>query len=442
MKQRTIFWFWLPLFASWLLMASEGPFVSTIINRLPDEVIMLAAQGIVVSLSVTIESPIIALLSTSTAVVKDRPSFLLVRRFTIHWTIFLTAVAVALAFTPLFDWVIVKLMQTPLEVAQWVRLGLQIMTLWTAAIAWRRFLQGVLIHFGQTRKVAWGTAVRLISSGGTALMLAFYTDFAGVIIGSTALMAGVIAEAIYATIAVQPILNNQLSPESPISEEEPLSYSKLFWFHLPLALTSLLALLAQPMVTFSLARLDQPTLSLAAWPVLFQITLLSRAAAFAWPEVVIALSKGIKTFEPIRRFTLILVGVLTAFMAIFILTPLSTFYIFVIQDMEPLVGDLTQSSLALFLLFPALSILVSWLRGLLIKEGVTREVNLGMAINLAMTALTLTIGIVSQSPGLSTAAIALNVAVLCEVIFLLWRTRKILAPDIRILKLHPVSALP
>ncbi len=76
MRQRTIFWFWLPLFASWLLMTAEGPFVSTIINRLPDEVIMLAAQGIVVSLSVTIESPIIALLATSTAVVKDRASYL------------------------------------------------------------------------------------------------------------------------------------------------------------------------------------------------------------------------------------------------------------------------------------------------------------------------------------------------------------------------------
>ena len=51
MKQRDIFWFWLPLFASWLLMTAEGPIVSASINRLPNEVIMLAAQGIVVSLA-------------------------------------------------------------------------------------------------------------------------------------------------------------------------------------------------------------------------------------------------------------------------------------------------------------------------------------------------------------------------------------------------------
>ena len=67
MTQTDILLFWLPLFASWLLMTAEGPTVSAAINRLPEETIMLAAQGIVVSLEVTIESPIINLLATSTA---------------------------------------------------------------------------------------------------------------------------------------------------------------------------------------------------------------------------------------------------------------------------------------------------------------------------------------------------------------------------------------
>ena len=91
MLQRDIFWFWLPLFASWLLMTAEGPIVSAAINRLPDEVIMLAAQGIVTSLSVTIESPIINLLATSTALAKNRASYLLLKKFTVHWMILLTA---------------------------------------------------------------------------------------------------------------------------------------------------------------------------------------------------------------------------------------------------------------------------------------------------------------------------------------------------------------
>lgn len=436
LSQREIFWFWLPLFASWLLMTAEGPFVSAVINRLPDEVIMLAAQGIVVSLSVLIESPIINLLATSTALVKDRPTYLLVRRFTIHWAIFLTIVTALLAFTPLFDLVVIDLLNTPEEVAVWVRPGLQIMTFWSAAIAWRRFLQGVLIHFGYTRRVAWGTAIRLASSAGTAALLGLYSDFPGVIIGGSALMAGVISEAAYATIAVRPLLNDQLSEANSQNEEPEMTYRELFWFHLPLAGTSVLALLAQPLVTSSLARLQNPTISLAAWPVVFQVTLMARAAAFAWPEAVISLSKDRESFLPIRRFTISMAVAITILLALFVFTPLSSAYIFVVQDMTQVVGELAQSSLALFLFFPALAVFTSWLRGLLIKQRVTNQVNIGMAINLTLTAVMLAAGIALQLPGLPTAAAALNIAALCEVIYLTWRTGRLLAPGISLLSRH------
>jgi hypothetical protein len=42
-RQRDIFWFWVPLFASWLLMSAEGPIISAAINCLPDKALMLAA---------------------------------------------------------------------------------------------------------------------------------------------------------------------------------------------------------------------------------------------------------------------------------------------------------------------------------------------------------------------------------------------------------------
>lgn len=426
MRQKYIFWFWLPLFASWLLMTAEGPIISAAINRLPDEIIMLAAMGIVFSLSVTIESPIINLLATSTALTKDRASYLLIRRFTVHWMLILTAVSIAIAFTPLFDLVVVSWMGTPAAVAQWVQLGLKIMVFWSAAIAWRRFLQGVMIRFGHTRLVAWGTAVRLLSSGSAVLIMVLWGDIPGVILGAIALMVGVFSEAAYATFAVRPILQTRLSAESPIAEGQPLNYRDLFSFHLPLAATSLLALLAQPLVTSSLARLDNPTLSLAAWPVLFQMTLIARAAAFAWPEVVIALSDGQKTFFPVRKFTLNLSAILTIFMFIFVFTPLSVFYLFVVQDLTPVVGELVRQSLVLFLLFPALAVFTSWLRGLLIKERATKAVNIGMVINLVVTAVVLTIGLYLRLPGLQTAAIALNLASLCEVLYLALRTRHVL----------------
>ena len=421
MSQRAIFLFWLPLFASWLLMTLEGPIVSATINRLPNEVVMLAAQGIVVSISVTIESPIINLLATSTALSKDRASYLLLRKFTFHWMIFLTAITILLAFTPMFELVFIKLMAVPEEVAIWVRPGLRIMTFWSAAIAWRRFLQGIMIRYNQTRKVAWGTLVRLLSSAGTVILLAIWTDWAGVIIGSIALMAGVISEALYATLAVQPILHKQLGVDSKFIYTPALTYNKLFWFHLPLATTSLLILLVQPLVALSLARSANPTLSLAAWPIVFQIMLVMRAAAFALPEVVIALSNGEETFKPIRRFSLSLVLGNTLFMCLFVLTPLVDIYLFGIQDTTRPVGTIAGNSLLLFIPLPALTVMISWIRGLLINRSHTKAINAGMVVNLVVSIMLLVTGVWQQWPGINAAAIALVVAAFVEFLFLWWR---------------------
>lgn len=426
MRQRDIFLFWLPLFASWLLMTAEGPIVSATINRLPNEVVMLAAQGIVVSLSVTIESPIINLLATSTALVKDRASFLLVRRFTIHWMIFLTAVSILLAFTPLFDLIVIDLLGTPEPVSVWVQPGLKIMIFWSAAIAWRRFLQGVLIGFGQPGKMAWGTAIRLIASGGVAIICGLFSDLAGVVIGTSALMAGVIAEAAYATIAVRPLLRRQLAETASPSSEKALTYQELFWFHLPLAGTSLMILLVQPLVTSSLAKLDNPIQSLAAWPVLFQILLMARAAALALPEAVIALTKGPASYKPIRQFSNRLTIAVSLFMLIFTLSGLSRFYVFVVQDMTADVGQLAQSTLLLYILFPGMTVLAMWLRGVLIHGRRTTDVNVAMGINLVTTFIVLGLGVQLGLPGLPITAAALNLAVFIEILYLAWRTQRFL----------------
>lgn len=423
MRQRDIFWFWLPLFASWLLMTAEGPVISAAINRLPNEVIMLAAMGIITSLSITIESPIINLLATSTALVRDRASYLLVRRFTLHWCLALTVVAILVGFTPLFDLIVPGLLDVPDEIAQWVRPGMQIMVFWSAAIGWRRFLQGILIRYNRTRTIAWGTAIRLFASGGTVIVLAIWGHWPGVIIGSLALMAGVIAEALYATWAVRPVLANELATGTPAADGAALTYRGLTAFHMPLAATSLLVLLLQPMVTSSLARLEQPTLSLAAWPVVFQVALMARAAALALPEAVIALHSGTPTFVPLRRFSLTLTAAVTAGMALFVLTPLARLYVFRVQDMTQEVGSLALASLPLFLPLPGLTVLVSWLRGLLIQSRHTRYVNVGMAVNLTITALVLVLGVTRRWPGLPTAALAMNLALAGEVLYLAWRTR-------------------
>ncbi len=83
-----------------------------------------------------------------------------------NWTnVFVTIVAVAVAFTPLYLWIVLSVMRIPPHIARAAHPGMQIMTLWSAAIGVRRFLQGVLIRYGRTRWIGIGTAARLALVG-------------------------------------------------------------------------------------------------------------------------------------------------------------------------------------------------------------------------------------------------------------------------------------
>ncbi|MGB1252320.1 MAG: hypothetical protein ACPG8W_17000 [Candidatus Promineifilaceae bacterium] len=420
MRLRDLFRFWLPLFGSWILLTAEGPLVSTVISRLPQPAIMLAAQGIMVGVSVLIESPIINILSTSTAKVKDYATYALVRRFNIHLLIGLTILTLLVGYTPLFDLVVIRLMGTPPDIAEYVRIGLRINILWSAAIGWRRFLQGVLIKFDRTQAVAVGTGVRLAVSILTAVSLATLTDVSGAVVGAWTLQIGVVCEAIYATWAVRPLFEKELLPNGNPAD---LTYIELFWFHLPLASTAVLMLLVQPLAVFTLARLAEPKLSLAAWPVLFQVLLLARAPALATPEVIIARNNSAENRVVIRRFITLLAAAVLISMALFVYTPLQDFYFDTLLKVPTDIGRLARNGLRLSILFPAITLVIMSIRGFLISNQRTGPVNVGMSINLALSAAVLLIGIPLEWGGIFTGAVAINLAAFAELGYLLTQVR-------------------
>jgi len=417
MKQRDILIFWLPLFSSWLLMMAEGPLISAAVNRLPDAVVHLAALGIIFSLAVAIESPIVNLLATSTAKVRDVQSYRQVRRLTLHWCAALTLVAAAIAWPDVFNLVVIDWLGVPVDIARWVRPGMVIMIPWTAAIGWRRFLQGVLISGGRPRAVAHGTAIRLGTSAGIAISLAVASDMPGALVGAWGLVVGVVAEALFATWACRSVIL-ALPAES---DREPLGYSNLTRFHLPLAGTAVLTLLIQPFITACLARLARPVETLAAWPLIFQFMLLMRAPALALPETIIALGEQPDRRPALGRFTRTLTLASLVAMLLFALTPLATLYLDGLQNAEAGVVELARFGIILMIPLPALATLISWRRGLLILEGRTLVVNEAMFVRLLTTALLLVAGLASGWSGVVTAGLALVLSVVAELAHLAWR---------------------
>ncbi|UYN91799.1 MAG: hypothetical protein KIT70_10625 [Anaerolineales bacterium] len=417
LSQKRILLTWLPLAASWLLMALEMPYVNAALARLPDSVLMIAAFGLAASLSITIESPVISLLATSTALARSPQNYAMLRRFTVQLMVGTTLLQALLAWSPLFELVVRDWMGVPTSLLAPVKLGLQLMLLWSAAIAWRRFRQGILIRFGQSASVGKGTVVRLLASAGTATLLAVFTDASGVALGTLALSLGVIAEAIYAHIASAGLVRTHFGAESTLQAPD-LSYRALVNFHWPLATSNLLFLLTQPLIAAALARSPEPETALAAWPVLNGLFFISRSLEMALPEVVIAHYDEPGSQPALRRFSYSVGLAACALLALVAYTPLSDFYFHTLIGVSDELAVIAEGGARLGVLLPLAMAAVCLARGLLTARRNTRPQAYAMALELGVLAGVLALGVALRLPSIPTAVAALTLSLGTEAIYL------------------------
>lgn len=430
---RKIFATWWPLAASWLFMGAELPLVSAVMARLADPKIHLAAYGgVVFPLALIIEAPIIMLLAASTALSKDTASYQKIYRFMMWTGGLLTALHALLAFTPLYDLVVVGLMGVPDEIVEPARLGLMILLPWTWTIAYRRYQQGVLIRFGYSRAVGAGTAIRLASNAGTMALLLFLDravnglSLPGIAVGASGIAAGVTAEAIYAGLRVRPVLRGELRQAPPVTPA--LTWRAFFVFYVPLVLTAALNMLAQPAAPAAISRLPLALESLAALPVVAGLTFMFRSLGFAYNEVVVALLDQPGSTANLRRFAFLLAGSATLGIGLIAATPLSTFWFVQVSGLTPELGSLARGGLWAAALWPGLSVLQNWYQGVLVNERKTYHVTISVVILVITTVAALLAGVaIGTITGLYVGLAAFVIGQAAQVVWLWWASRPTLA---------------
>ncbi len=413
---------WWPLAVSWILMALEGPIVSLVVARLADPEIHLAAYGgVVFPLALFIEAPIVMLLAASTALSKSWQAYCRIRRI-MHITSALLSVAhVLVAFTPLYDLVVGRVLGVPAEVLEPARLGLMIMLPWTWSIAYRRFNQGVLIRFGHSLAVGMGTAVRLLSNGVALAIGTLVGSIQGIVVATAAIAAGVLSEALYVAIRVRPVLRDQVRP-APV--EEPLSLREFFRFYVPLSLTSIILLGVRPIVSASLSRMPRAIESLALWSVVGGLVFLLRSVSVASNEVIIALIGERGAAHRLHRFALALAATTGSLLFLVTVTGLSHLWFGTVTGLDQPLIALARTSLWFALPLPVLSALQSWYQGVVLHSKQTRSITEAVLIYLGVTALVLGVGIVwGGATGLYVGLLSMSLAEATRTGWLAWRSR-------------------
>ena len=424
-------------------MSVEQPLVGALIARLDDPTVQLAALGgVVFPLSWLIEAPIMMLLAASTALSKTRGSYRFIYRFMMFSGLALSVLHGLLAFTPLYDLVIVRLLRPPAEVVEPARWGLMIMLPFTWCIAYRRFHQGVLIRNGRSLTVSVGTVVRLGAIVlGCAAGLALRVP--GIVVGTMGVVTGVAAEALFIGVRVRPVVRYGL-PEHA-EGAEPLSWPTFSRFYTPLALTSLLLLLVQPLGSAALSRMPLALESLAAWPVLASFIFLFRGMGMAYNEVVVAKLETPGAWRSLRRFALLSSFVMSALLLVVAFTPLAKGYFGVVLGLKPELVSLASAGLLLASAWPALTVYQSYFQGVLVYSGETRRVTQSVLVSLAFSVLLLGGGaLLGTVPGLFVVTAAFVAGSAVQVVWLAYSSREVLgrlkAPQEPATELRPVAA--
>jgi len=393
LSMTRIFKTWWPLAASWLLMGAELPLLSAVVARLSNPEINLAAYGgVVFPLALIVESPIIMLLAASTALSKDWDSYRKIRRFMMTAGAVLTALHILIAFTPLYYVVVEQILGAPAEIVQPARIGLMIMTPWTWSIAYRRFNQGVLIRFGRSQTIGVGTVVRLTADGLVLGIGYFIGSIPGIVVATCAVATGVVSEAIYVGWAVRPVLRGELRQAPPV--DPPLTLRAFLAFYIPLAMTSLLVLLSNPIGSAAISRMPGALASLATWTVVVGLISMFRSMGIAFNEVVVALLDEPRSSSNLRRFTGILAFAGTAIILLVVATPLSALWFERILALPSYLANMARLGLWIALPLPALTVIQSWFQGAILHGRRTRSITEAVVIYLATSAVILVGGVI------------------------------------------------
>ena len=388
LTQRSITLFWLPLAATWLMMGVEGPYLAAVIARLPEAKYNLAAHGVAYAFALVTEAPIIMLMSAATALVTDADSFRRLRAFARALCVGATGLVLVVLIPPVHRFILRDVVHLPGEVADLTYGALWLFLPWPAAIGYRRFLQGVLIRSGRTRLVAYGTVIRVAAMSLAALLGFSVLDIPGAWVGAMALSVGVMAEAVAARVMASETIGAIL--HAPADAQalpgggaggERLTYREIAAFYYPLALTSLIGLSVPPMMTFFMGRAPSPVESLAVFPVVQSLSFIFRSTGLSFQDAAIALmGDRHRNLPELRRFALWLGILASAAQSLVVFTPLSGFWFGTLSGLTPELAAFAVFPAQVIALLPALTVLLTLQRAILVNVRRTRPVTVATAL--------------------------------------------------------------
>lgn len=287
-----------PLAMSDVIMALGDPLQISTVSRLEQPKAGLAAMGVVKALANFLESPIIMVLHTSTALSGDPQARECLRRFVLLLACCCSGVFLCLNVPVVYDRVYLTIFGTTPEVAAIAHRAMLWMVFWPAFIAWRRYYQGMMIRNGQGRWLGWASIGRLTAFS-CCLAVGFLLRGQGPEVAARALIGGLLAEALLAQFFAYrsgSVAAFETEPDPAL----PRSFGQMLRYYFPLASTMVVVWGGRALLVAVIARSADGPLALAAWPAAWNFLLLVANCTRMVQQIIIAQARQLSRSLLIR----------------------------------------------------------------------------------------------------------------------------------------------
>lgn len=351
---REIAFFFFPLVLNVQLMSISHTVINGALARLDDYITALAGMSVALVVHLFIASPSYQNHTITIAMVRGRKSLIGVLVFIGLVAMYVAVMLSLIAFTPLGDLVLIKLLGTPAAVAMEAKKALYILAFLPFFTGIRGFCQGLIIRARKTSLVSLATGVRVAAL--FVFLLIGHRWFYGAQFGAFALVSCVVTETLVISWLAWKVGLPQNQGETEKTTAEILRYS------FPLAYSSCLQQTVPLLISSIIGRLHDGALALAAFGVLRGFLFLLAGPMRNLQQAYLTLVKTMEDNRTLLRFSFT-ISICLGFLVLLTAGPLNQFFLGQLLGVETDLRHYLQLPLAACSIFPFLYGLTNLLRG-------------------------------------------------------------------------------
>jgi hypothetical protein len=361
------------------MMSISVPVINAGLARAPDPASQLAAFGLAFSLSIFLESPVFALQQAVVAWFRGgsvRPLVV----FSALVGLVMSGVMLVVGFTSLGETAFRSMLGTPPELVGPALRALQVAAFFPPLVAVRSAYQGILVLRGNSAPMAWGTFVRMVCLGGLVAWICPLLPLEPPAAAMAALVVAVVLETLYVgwAAATTPDRAVEASP----AHHTGRGVRERLRFLAPLALTTLLGSLTNPLIQAFISRTADPQNALAVYAVMSSLVWFLASSSLRYSSVVIALGTTEERRRRLVSFLWRFVGTSSAIAFLLILTPARHLLIDRLLGLPPELAARVYLPLGFLALQPLVAAFIAYYQGVFTRNAQVLAVGAGSVARL------------------------------------------------------------